>query len=429
MTEGAGEHKPGPNEENPRPAHEISFDKVMKLPSNAILDGIYAGSIRDPDAVRAYFIRKRTEFLEAHPDREDELDKPGELGRWHGLVYSETAAEYGGLADFCESEVRRRTAGLSGQELDRPTHRQGVTNFKLMAELWRQRAVRASENEPESHPLPLPPSPPVTTPEAVTRPETPVGRPDYDHMLDYQVLDGIDKGSLTDPEAVHVYIRKSLDSIRRLYEGDELAEKEADYTELVYGDRAALARFCVGQSRAWVTLDEPSWRKWRTPAELAAARKRENPAHYDIAARWYLMASRITQPAVEDIPSPGMQPARQLLLHDQLAGMSAEEVRRAIEDGSTGDTNAVQIYIQKSLQRDRVLYEGERLHDIEAQYADLVFADPRDMIRYCLEQAQGVTAITSDLGAASRWYAMASRFAQDAARDRRDEKPQVSDED
>ena len=130
MTEGVGEHKPGPNEGNPRPAHEISFDKVMKLPSNAILDGIYAGSIRDPDAVRAYFIRRRTEFLEAHPDREDELDKPGELGRWHGLVYSETAAEYGGLADFCESEVRRRTAGLSGQELDRPTHRQGVTKLQ-----------------------------------------------------------------------------------------------------------------------------------------------------------------------------------------------------------------------------------------------------------------------------------------------------------
>ena len=407
----------------------MSLREVYKLPSRAILDGIYAGRINNPEALRGYFLSQRTEFLHAHPDREDELNGPGEIGRRNQLVYSNTAAEYNELAAFAEREVHRRTAGLSGAQFDNPAHLQGVANFRRMAESWRQRAARLAETEANRQPLLMLPEPPAAIPHEITQSDTPMEKPDYSLMLDYEVLDGIDKGSLTDPEAVHVYIRKSLDSIRGLYEGDELAEKEADYTELVYGDRAALARFCVGQSRAWVTFDEPSWREWMPPAVLAAARKAENPAHYEIAARWYAMASRITGSADGDIPQTSSQQVRQEILHDQLPHMSAEDIRQAIEDGSTGDTNAVQIYIQKSLQRDQVLYEGKRLHDVEAQYADLVFADPRDMIRYCLEQTQGVTSVTGDLGAASRWYAMASRFAQEAARRRRDEKPPVSDED
>src|SRR4051794_10737306 len=85
--------QPQPKKQEAGPRPELPFDQVMKLPSQAILDGIYAGSIQDPDAVRGYFIRRRTEFLQAHPDREKGLDGPGEISRWHGLVYSETADE------------------------------------------------------------------------------------------------------------------------------------------------------------------------------------------------------------------------------------------------------------------------------------------------------------------------------------------------
>src|SRR3954447_19422377 len=110
--------QPQPRRQETGPTPELPFDKVMKLHSSAILDGIFAGSIKDPDALRGYFIRRRTEFLEAHPGRDNELHGTGEIGRWHGLVYSETVEEYAGLASFAESEVHRRTSGLSESQAD-----------------------------------------------------------------------------------------------------------------------------------------------------------------------------------------------------------------------------------------------------------------------------------------------------------------------
>src|SRR3954454_11751580 len=98
MTEGAPQSQPRRHATGSVP--ELPFDEVMKLPSQAILDGIYAGAIKDPDGIRGYFIRRRTEFLEKHPDRDDELHGTGEIGRWHGLVYSDTVDEYAGLASF-----------------------------------------------------------------------------------------------------------------------------------------------------------------------------------------------------------------------------------------------------------------------------------------------------------------------------------------
>src|SRR5687768_112440 len=89
MTEG----NPKPSEpiiENAGPAPEMPLREVHKLPSQVILDGIHAGRIRHPEALRGYFLRRRTEFLQAHPDREGELDGPGEFGRGHRLVYSDT---------------------------------------------------------------------------------------------------------------------------------------------------------------------------------------------------------------------------------------------------------------------------------------------------------------------------------------------------
>src|SRR3954454_20512206 len=160
--------KPQPRNQEPGPRPELPLREVYKLPSQTILDGIYAGRVRNPEALRAYFIRQRTEYLQAHPDGEAALDRPGPIGRWHGLVHSDTAEEYAGLASFAEGEVHRRTAGLSDPEAQSSAHLQGVANFRRIADVWRQRAPRLSEAE-EIHPSPewfSPPSPaPELTPE------------------------------------------------------------------------------------------------------------------------------------------------------------------------------------------------------------------------------------------------------------------------
>src|SRR3954449_3901587 len=154
--------QPGKQEQGSRP--ELPLREVYKLPSQAILDGIYAGRIGNPEALRAYFLRQRTEFLQQHPNGEATLDKPGPIGRWHGLVHSDTAEEYSGLASFAEGEVHRRTAGLSDVEAQSPTHLRGIANFRRIADSWRQRAIRLSEAEPRSKHVP----PPEATAESTT---------------------------------------------------------------------------------------------------------------------------------------------------------------------------------------------------------------------------------------------------------------------
>src|SRR4051794_15031392 len=86
-------------------AHEPGLDEVHHMPSAAIMDGITTGAITNPEALRAYFLRRRTDYLAEHPDRERELSGTGELARWHSLMYSETNAEYLALATFCDDEA------------------------------------------------------------------------------------------------------------------------------------------------------------------------------------------------------------------------------------------------------------------------------------------------------------------------------------
>src|SRR4051794_19470333 len=112
--------KPQPRKQETGPTPELPLREVYKLGSQAILDGIYARRIGNPEALRAYFIRQRTEFLQQHPDGEATLDKPGPIGRWHGLVHSDTVEEYTGLASFAESEVHRRNAGLTEDQTNNP---------------------------------------------------------------------------------------------------------------------------------------------------------------------------------------------------------------------------------------------------------------------------------------------------------------------
>ena len=282
MTEGDSK-PPQPIEGNTGPAPDMPLREVHKLPSTAILDGIYAGRIRNPEALRAYVLRQRTEFLQAHPGRESELDGPGKIGRWHRLVYSDTADEYTGLAAFCDREVHRRGADLSGSQLAEPSHLQGVANFQRMADAWRQRAARLTETEPENQPVPMPQDAPVVIPQEAARPEPPVEKPDYSRMQDYEVLDGINNGSLTQTEAVHVYVEKSVKSVRELYEGEKRSEMEAEYAEVIYGEPQDMVKFCL--SRAHEHLGSGA------PPEAVS------PANYKIAARWYAMAGRFAQEA------------------------------------------------------------------------------------------------------------------------------------
>src|SRR3954465_9811771 len=248
MTEGAPQPQPRNQETGPTP--ELPLREVYKLGSQAILDGIYAGRIGNPEALRAYFIRQRTEFLQGHPDGEAALDRPGPIERWHGLVHSDTVEEYAGLASFAESEVHRRTAGVSDTEAESPAHLQGVANFRQIADAWRQRAIRLSEDEPQSKHVPLP-EPTVDTTVApqdrTIEAASPQGR-DYSRLQDYEVLHGINSGEFTETEAVHVYIRKSLESLRELYEGEELHQEEADYAEVVFGEPQAMIGFCLSRA-------------------------------------------------------------------------------------------------------------------------------------------------------------------------------------
>src|SRR3954466_12026482 len=147
--------KPQPRNQEPGPRPELPLREVYKLPSQAILNGIYTGRISNPEALRAYFIRQRAEYLQGHPDGEAALDRPGPIGRWHGLVHSDTVEEYAGLASFAESEVHRRTAGGSDTEAESPAHLQGIANFRRIADSWRQRAAQLSGDDPQSKQVPL----------------------------------------------------------------------------------------------------------------------------------------------------------------------------------------------------------------------------------------------------------------------------------
>jgi hypothetical protein len=283
--------KPQPMSQEGGPTPELPIREAFLLPSKAILEGMWQGQIRNPEAMRGYVLGRRNEFLRAHPNREDELDGPGEIGRWNRLVFSDTRDEYSGLAALCESEIHRRMAGLSGSQLDNSVHLQGVANLRRMADSWRQRAAQRAGIESLA-PLPdHPAEPQVHRPVAVSgtigQEEPAICRPNYERMLDYEVLDGIDNGTLTDTEAVHVHISKSLQSVRELSKDDERKAEEAEYAELVYGAPEDMIQFCLRQASEHLA--------YGTPGAIS-------PAHYKIASRWYAMAGRFAQKAAVSDP-------------------------------------------------------------------------------------------------------------------------------
>jgi hypothetical protein len=105
-------------------------------------------------------------------------------------------------------------------------------------------------------------------------------------MQDYDVLDGINSGTLTDPEAVHIFVRESLQSARELYEGEERRKIEAEYAEVIYGEPQDMIRFCLSRADEHMGTG--------APAEAVST------GNYKIAARWYAMAGRFAQEAASN---------------------------------------------------------------------------------------------------------------------------------
>jgi hypothetical protein len=95
----------------------------------------------------------------------------------------------------------------------------------------------------------------------------------------------------------------------------------------------------------------------------------------------------------------------------------------------------VHVYVRKSLQSLRELYTGEELQRHEAEYDEVVLGEPQAVIHFCLTEAQehlgkGAPAAVSpgNYKIAARWYAMAGRFAEEAAQSRQDENSQVTEQ-
>ena len=81
---------------------------------------------------------------------------------------------------------------------------------------------------------------------------------------------------------------------------------------------------------------------------------------------------------------------------------------------------------QQVLRHVRGLYEEEKRSEMEAEYAEVIYGEPPDMIRFCLSRAHQhlgsgappEAVSPANYKIAARWYAMAGRFAQEAARSR-----------
>lgn len=90
-------------------------------------------------------------------------------------------------------------------------------------------------------------------------------------------------------------------------------------------------------------------------------------------------------------------------------------------------TSAVHAVAAWLLESERQTLRGELREAREAAYAPLVYGDPKEMVRFCLQEAQARLAMRLPWSnhrneeAAGRWYEMAARFAWQAEAERRDD--------
>jgi hypothetical protein len=219
-----------------------------------ITSGIEDGVITSPRAVEA-LIRKQFEF-----DRQT----------FRGDYLAEMEARYAPLI----TGDKRRLARYCQQQADHAmTFDYSVpsdgTNYAA-AERWYQMAgrfAREGAKPPEGHGRDI--SPPLPL------------EPDHPASAATQILNGIEAGSITNPDAVADLTTLLLETERQTLRGDLGAEREAANAELVYGAPKDMVRFCLAEATSRLGLDEPG------------------SLHIDeeAAARWYQMAARFARRA------------------------------------------------------------------------------------------------------------------------------------
>ena len=232
-----------------------------RLRPTQIVNGIEAGDIRDTGAVKV-LVRQQLELLQqtVHGASRKELE-----GRYAPLVAGEPKA----LARYCQQEADTAMSLNYTTESD-------FTDYPA-AERWYEMAARfadeaAGVRTAADRPTPLRQAPveqPTVPPAA--RAET--------------LLNGIEDGSITNPEAVHETVGWLLETERQQLRSSELRrEREAAYAELIYGSPQVMVQFCLDEATARLGLDVPG----------------SPHANEEAAGHWYRMAARFARRAQED---------------------------------------------------------------------------------------------------------------------------------
>lgn len=83
------------------------------------------------------------------------------------------------------------------------------------------------------------------------------GRFDFSQLDQADISNGIDDGTVTDPAAAHVLVRREWGWARTLYTGGYLKEMEGRYAPLLQGDPQTMVQCCGRRADARMTFDHP----------------------------------------------------------------------------------------------------------------------------------------------------------------------------
>jgi hypothetical protein len=241
------------------------------------------------------------------------------------------------------------------------------------------------------------------------------GTQDFARLRTSQMVDGIESGAITDPEAVPVLVRKQLEWERTVYRGNYLKEIEGRYAPLLRGKPEDLAQYCRHQADQRMSLG------YETPSDAT---------DYAAATAWYDMASRFAHQAAgstgdtdhPDKPRASAQgePTADRTTRAVQAHAAVENIVTGIETGRTTDPEAVRDLAAWELELHRATLRDELLREQEKRYAALLYGPAKDLVRFCLDEADPQRGgLYHNDEAVAHWYAMAARFARQAAREER----------
>ena len=147
------------------------------------------------------------------------------------------------------------------------------------------------------------------------------------------------------------------------------------------------------------------------------------------------MAGRFAQEAAgskrqrrEQTIQSGQPPDTQPYHPYRVAGMILDRV----EDGSVTNPEAVQAAARLLAADDKKIFRDDVRKQKEAESASWISAAPKDMVRFCLDEASArmsrdvPESVHIDYEAAARWYAMAAQFARKAQEDQNNQDDSAS---